>query len=456
MAVPTKRNMLLAFLGGKITVFREHLGIPLFANAYALILSQVATSGLGFLYWIIAARLYPVDAVGENSVIVSTTLLIVNLAQLSMKGAMARFMPRVNKTAATRFILSTTAVNLTVALLIGGFLLTLGKNFPLTANLLDGIKISPVWLIPAAMAWVVFDVQDGLLTGMRQAKWVLFKNSSFSMVKIVLLVVFFKFFPSYGLAASWFVPAPFYVLAIFGVVFGWLLPRRNSVDWTYTKPLTRGEIYKSISGDHIGTIVAEVTVGLLPLLVLNAQGKEAAAYYYQAWVICAAFYVLASNMVSSFTVEASMDMDKIISHSRQILIQMARLLIPAVFLMIFAAPLVLYLFGENYAQEGTALLRWLIFSTIPFMFNNWYLGYCRVLSKVKNIIFMQSLLFLITLGAGYVLLPVFGIAGIGMAWLLGQVAVSIYVIYDVGPLFRSAEFISQPNDEHRAKSSRLR
>jgi hypothetical protein len=97
--------------------------------------------------------------------------------------------------------------------------------------------------------------------------------------------------------------------------------------------------------------------------------------------------------------------------------------------------LVLYVFGENYAKESTSLLRWLIVATIPFMINNWYLGYSRVLSNVKAIILVQSLQFVITLGASYFWLPMFGITGIGMAWFLAHCIITLYVIAKVAPMF---------------------
>ncbi|TMG26246.1 MAG: polysaccharide biosynthesis protein, partial [Chloroflexi bacterium] len=44
----------------------EHVRTPLYGGAYALILSSVATSALGIVYWTLAARLYDPAQVGVN------------------------------------------------------------------------------------------------------------------------------------------------------------------------------------------------------------------------------------------------------------------------------------------------------------------------------------------------------------------------------------------------------
>src|SRR5437016_588970 len=44
-----------------------HLRLPLFRNGYALLFGSAATSGLGLLYWVFAARFYPAELVGINS-----------------------------------------------------------------------------------------------------------------------------------------------------------------------------------------------------------------------------------------------------------------------------------------------------------------------------------------------------------------------------------------------------
>jgi hypothetical protein len=41
-----------------VTRLRRELAVPLFRNAYALMLNTVVNSGLGLVYWIVAARAF--------------------------------------------------------------------------------------------------------------------------------------------------------------------------------------------------------------------------------------------------------------------------------------------------------------------------------------------------------------------------------------------------------------
>ena len=45
-------------LTDRVTDIAAHLRTPLYRNGYFLIASTVITSGLGFIYWAVAARVY--------------------------------------------------------------------------------------------------------------------------------------------------------------------------------------------------------------------------------------------------------------------------------------------------------------------------------------------------------------------------------------------------------------
>src|SRR6478609_8423970 len=70
-----------------------HVRMPLYRNAYALMLSTAATSALGMLYWILAARYYPADVVGLNAAAVSMLTFLAGVAQGPSMSAMLRYIP---------------------------------------------------------------------------------------------------------------------------------------------------------------------------------------------------------------------------------------------------------------------------------------------------------------------------------------------------------------------------
>lgn len=57
---------------------------PLYHNSLFMILASLASSGFGFLFWLIAARLYGQDEVGTATAILSSAFLIVSITRLGL------------------------------------------------------------------------------------------------------------------------------------------------------------------------------------------------------------------------------------------------------------------------------------------------------------------------------------------------------------------------------------
>lgn len=420
-----------------VEALRDHLRIPLYANAYALIANQMLTSALGFLYWIVAARLYPTEVVGKNSAILSTILFVATAAELSFKAAMIRFVPRAgHKTG--RLVGYALAVNLSAAFLLGLLVVTVGPHFSLTASLMESVDFWPGWLILAGMAWCVFYVQDGVLIGMRHALWVAVKNTMHSVIKIALLGLLVWLAAEYGILLSWFGPVPVLILAVQALILWRFLPAHKLMDTSQTRPVHRQEVFRSTLGDYAGSLLFESGVRILPLLVLNRLGEAQTAYYYQAWVVASPVYMLATNMASSFAVEASANMTRIGQTSRRILRQMARIIAPAVLLLWLVTPVMLYFFGPAYARESTPLLRWMLLATLPLTINTWFLNYARVTGNVRAIILVQGMTSLLAVGGSALWIGGHGIAAIGLAWLLAQTLVAMGVMARMAPALLSS------------------
>src|SRR5512144_1467936 len=71
----------------------SHLRHPLFQNGYALVASSATSAGLGFLFWIVAARFYSTQIVGLNSALISAMLFLSGISQLSLNSVLIRFVP---------------------------------------------------------------------------------------------------------------------------------------------------------------------------------------------------------------------------------------------------------------------------------------------------------------------------------------------------------------------------
>ena len=72
---------------------RQHLGNPLYRNSLYLISNSTILALTGFVFWTLAARLYPVDSVGLASAAISAMGVLSLLATLGLDYALLRFLP---------------------------------------------------------------------------------------------------------------------------------------------------------------------------------------------------------------------------------------------------------------------------------------------------------------------------------------------------------------------------
>ncbi len=419
---------------------------PLFRNAYALILNSAATSGLGILYWMLAARLYPAEVVGVNSAIIAAMMLLSTLSRVNLGDALLRFLPRAGRMA-TRLVGYSYLVAVVLALVVG-VLLYIGLNFvPTTLTFLRGDSVFTIAFILATMAWSVFGLQDYVLTGARQAVWVPIENGAFALLKIILLIAFAATFTAYGIYISWTIPVVLSLVPVNWLIFRYVLPRHasesvadsdtvpnaESGDWRRANahsapPASARQIGEFAVGNYVGALFWMAATMLLPIIVTEMLGAKANAYFYQPWLIASSLQLIVSNMSMSLTVEASRNQARLQNYSRRVLTHTAKLLVPLVGVTIIAAPFVLRVYGEEYANQGTLLLQLLALSAFPYLIMRLYLSRASVEGNLNALVSVQAVFCALVLGFSIALLPMLGIVGVGWAWLGAQCLVALLLI----------------------------
>lgn len=417
---------------------------PLLANAYALLFSNAAASGLGFIYWALAARFYPAEVVGVNSAAVAALLFLTGIGGLYLDGALVRFIPRAGHRA-RRLILGAYLVSACMALLAGVTFL-LGLDF--WAPDLGFLRAGPGWFalfVAATIASTLFLLQDGALTGLRYTVWVPVENSAYALLKIGLLLLFASRIPESGIFLSWTIPLVVMLLPVNWLIFRHLLPRHIQQNEGLALPLERGQIVHYSGGLYVGFLFSLAASKLLPVIVLGYVGSAASAYFYLPWMIASALQLITPSMTTSLTVEGARDPSQLAAYSRRIMIQAAGIVVPASLAVFAGAPLLLRLFGADYAANGTLLMRLLALATIPHVVTGLYLGVSRVQRRVGQVVAVQATILVLLLGLSHLLLPSLGIAGVGWAWLASQ-----SVMAAVLGLTRVRKMLSRSADPDRA------
>lgn len=403
--------------------FFAHARTPLYRNAYALILSAGATSGLGMVYWVLAARHYPAEVVGVNSAIVSAMLFLAEISRLNLGSALLRFVPRAGH-ATGRFIGAVYLVSVAVA--AAGCLVAMLVP-AVRAAALRLLEVPPtffLWFLLALLAWCIYTLQENVLTALGQAVWVPVENALFAVGKIGLLLILAGSFPRFGIFASWMLPAVALLVPVNVAIFGRFVPRHVREAAGRAEAIAPAQIASYVAGDYLGHVFFLASTSLLPVLVVQQAGTSANAYFYQPWLIASSLQLITYNMATSLTVEAARDPAKLPVYARQMLLHVARLLVPPVALIVLGAPVILLAFGESYAAEGTTLLRLLALSALPYLVITIYFSIARVRRQIAGIVVVQGVLCVLTLGLSYALLRLYGITGVGIAWLASCAAVA--------------------------------
>lgn len=397
----------------------RRLSAGLESNAAALMLSSVATGGLGLVYWAVAERFFTTAEVGRASAVISTATMLASVACLSLGGAYQRFLPVAGR-AATRLVLGGLALTATVAIVLGcGFLLINPTNERLFTN---GTERAVFPLLVMTLA--VYALTDPILTGLRLAKSVAVKNIALSVLKIVPIIALAGTGSTLALTGSW-------GLLAFGVTAVALVHiLRTGVRGRKTiapdLPPVR-ELWAFQGVFFAMTLVLTVTPLVLPLIVVSQLGIEQNAYFNIAWTMCSAVGLLRSGVGSSFIVEASAP-----GADRKALLQRLLRMLTAVTAVAAAGlaiggPLVLYVVSPDYYHAAATLVLVMALESVVGTVVMLYFLLAQILRRLRLMLVVQCIIVITTVSSALVLVPWLGLIGVGLATLGAQV-VAIMVI----------------------------
>jgi O-antigen/teichoic acid export membrane protein len=403
-----------------------HLRTPLYRNGYALMISTGATSLLGLLYWTIAARRYQTDNVGLNSMAISTLIFLSGVAQVNLQEGMIRFLPRAG-TRTLRLVVYTYGTAIVLSLIVGViFCLGIPLWTPALTFLTDSSS-GMLWFVAAVILWNIFVVEDSILIGLRQAVYIPIENAIFSLIKIAFLLLLAGALPQTGIFLSWTVSVILIIIPINWLIFRRLIPKHVETVGSEAAAPMLGEMAKYVAGNYVAALLSSLSSAILPVIIIQVAGAEANAHFYLAWVIASSLQIIAANMSTSLTVEATFAAGNHEQYQRRALIGIARIVLPLAVVLILGAPLILRIVGEGYAEESTLLLQLLALSAIPNLFNMVYVGIARAQNRLKSIVAVYGANAVLVLAFSALFMPSFGITGVGLAWVISQTSIAVVI-----------------------------
>ncbi|MFE5395374.1 lipopolysaccharide biosynthesis protein [Streptomyces sp. NPDC056568] len=427
--------------GGSTLPGSGHGGDSLFKNAYFLMLSTGVSAVLGLGFWLVAARYYSEEAVGQGSAAIAAMRLLASITATTMIGAVVRFVPRAGRATGPLVWRAYAASSVVVAVAAVVFLFTLDLWGASYAPL--GTAAAGTLFVAACVAWALLTLQDGVLTGLRKAEWVPAGNAVFSLGKLILLAVFATTLPVLGIFVSWAVAIAFSTLPLGWLIFRRLIPRQAAADHDVEPPSSR-EMGRFLAGDSLGALFSLAMINLLPVMVAVNFSAAQNGYFYVAYTVGGTMEFMAINMASSLTAHASHDPRRLADGVRGALRRMTLLLVPVVLFLVVFAPQILAPFDADYAEHGSTVLRLLALGALPRIVVELYIGVLRVQGRTGVLAAVQGAMCVLVLGSAALLFTSAGIAGAGWAVLGGMTVVAVGCAPGLRATLRGADGAGRP------------
>lgn len=399
----------------------SHLREPMRLASYALISGTVITSALGLLFWALAAHWLSPAQVGIGAAIVSAVTLLANVATLGLRNGLVRFLPEAGVDA-RRMVLSAYALCAGAAVAVAAVFL-LGQ--PVWAEELGLLRSSPLAAVAFCLGtavWVLFILQDHVLTGLHRTVWVPVSNGLSSVAKIGLLPLL-AFSAGWAIFAASVLPAAVVVVVVTVRVLRGTPARRAA---GASVPL--GRLVRFAATDHLAALLWLGTANVLTLLVLQELGPEASAYYFMANTIAYALFLITSNVSSALVAEGARSPHRAPELIRAALWNAARLVLPATLLGILLAGPVLMLFGPAYVDGARLLLQLLLLSAVPQVVVGVALAAARLRQDLRTVVLTYLAQAVITYGGAWLGIGWWGLTGVGIACLASQTLVAVALL----------------------------
>jgi O-antigen/teichoic acid export membrane protein len=405
-----------------------------YRSSTLLLVNTALLAVLGFAFWAMAARLYSAGDVGAFSGVAAGVGLLAAAGALGLPNTMMRHL------ASADGARQLAAAAIGAALTAGGALcvVTLLALGPFLPGGLD-LERAEHRLLVAGLAAIaaVSAVVDASLIAVRAARAVLVKNLVGSVAKLAALAALAAagVFGMLGLAISYSVGAG--LAAAMGAAALW---RRLRPDGETAGPLRVLRRYLSFSyGSYAGTVIGILPATVVPLMVLATRGPVETAYFAVAFMLASFLNFVPSTTAQVLMAEVSRGERTLREVAGKALRHVYTLLLPAVLLLALVAPLVLRLFGDDYAQGASTCLQLLAVGALATGCTYLVDSILAARDRMRAYVLMNAVNAAMVLGLVGVMLP-YGLAAAGAAWALAQTASALvgFVVLRASGVWRSS------------------
>lgn len=392
----------------------QYLKDPLYKNSFFITLSRFLNVAVGFIFWIVAAKMYSVEDVGIATVLLSSLNIVTSFSRFGFDFSLIRFI-RLNDKAK---VFNTSLVITTTGSIIIGFIYIFIINyFSPNLSFVQRPGYAAIFLFFVAMSSIV-SITGVAFTAIRKADHYFYQNIMLSS-RVPLLFIFvslgnFGIFGSLGLAYAF--------SAIFSILY---LKKNIRFDLKIDNQFVKDSINFS-SGNYISNIFLVAPTLFLPILVLSLLGEAETGRYYMTFAIGTLVMIIPEALCMSLFIEGSHG-ESLRRNTIRTGLVIYSLLIPAILLIYLFGGYILDLIGDDYGRNFE-LLRLFAITCLFVPICSIFISIQNVRMNVASIIKLNFITFLLVSGLSYFLMLKFKILGIGYAFIIAYLILDLIII----------------------------
>jgi O-antigen/teichoic acid export membrane protein len=402
----------------------------LVANSGYQMATQATNGVLGYAFWIIAARLSSASAVGLATALLSVITLVASVANLGLNFALMQNLPRIRgdlewSTTVTTGLAGAGLAGLLVAA-IG--VVALASLFGRFSAALHQPGLIVFFVVGGSLSTVV-SVSDAVFCGARSSAQMLVRNLAWNAVKIGLLaapLVVGARLTNQGIVGSWVIGLTVSTLGVFAFQLR-RLGRRYRARLRGARQ-AMNELRSSLGAQYLIQLGAGLPQFVLPVIVVARLSSTQNAYFYVAWSVGGAFFLISPSVANALFAEGMHRPEEVAATLKRAALIVSALLAPIMIVLGVGGRYVIGLFGAAYAAHSELLLRLLIVSAVPDAITNVYLVLLRLRGRLRTAAALNTGMAAAAMGGAWILLPRLGVSGAGWAWLAAQTAGAVVVL----------------------------
>jgi O-antigen/teichoic acid export membrane protein len=358
--------------------WRSHRDV--LGNAITLASTTGVTSGLGFVYWAVAARLFSQQAVGYGSAAVSAMMLIGTTGMLGMGTVLIGELPR--RKDCGGLVSAALIASAGGSLLLGFAFVILAPSISRSFYFISGTIGQQALFVAGVVVTGVSLTFDQATIGLLRGGIQLSRNIVFSIVKLLMLPCAAAVIGDrlgIGVLAAWVIGISVSLAWSAIRLWGSSIDIFPSPDWALLRGLSR----TALAHNWLNLSVT-IPQAIIPVLVTLVVSPAANAVFYASWTISGFMKILPVHL--SIVLFAVIVADpQVMARKLRFTLRLSLLIgLPGLALLGIGAHLLLGLFGARYARAGTVALWLLLVGYLPCIPKVHYMAVCRASGHIAR------------------------------------------------------------------------